>query len=84
MITFAPMPSLAVYRSIDETRARPRLGSLQFAILLVLVALVPRSVRAQSALALTEDASPIERGALRLTVSTGWVRYDERFLGSDT
>src|SRR4051794_2153262 len=82
MITFAPMPSLAVYRPINETRARPRLGSLLFALLLALAALVPRGAGAQSALALTEDASPIERGAVRLTVSTGWVRYDERFLGS--
>ena len=36
-------------------------------------------VRAQIALTHTEDAAPVPKGMLRVRVTTGWTRYDERF-----
>jgi hypothetical protein len=81
MITFGPMPPLAVHRPTSLfsalRRAAPR------ALLAALVAFATRSAGAQTgtqtSLAHTDDAAPIPRGALRFTISSGWTRYDSRF-----
>ena len=43
------------------------------------LALIPATIRAQVTLTHTEDAAPVPTGVLRLRVTTGWSRIDERF-----
>jgi hypothetical protein len=74
MITFGPMPPLAVSRSF-----RCRFPASHAALAALLVALVAPAAGAQTALAHTEDAAPLPRGSLRFTISSGWTRYDGRF-----
>jgi hypothetical protein len=82
MITFGPMPPLAVNRLITEISARVRL--VRCALTLMLATTVAHGAAAQTALAHTDDAAPIERGAVRFTISNGWARYDGRFDSSGT
>lgn len=46
--------------------------------LAALVAL-PRMAAAQVTLSHTDDASPVPQGVLRVKMTTGWTRFDERF-----
>jgi hypothetical protein len=39
----------------------------------------PRMLRAQVYLSHTDDAAPVPKGVLRVKVTTGWTRFDERF-----
>ncbi|MEO8561246.1 MAG: hypothetical protein ABI601_04175 [bacterium] len=74
MITFAPMPPLAVPR-----QSISRLTLAAIALSALALVLSPSASLAQTALAHTEDAAPVPRGAVRLTISNGWTRYDSRF-----
>ena len=47
-----------------------------------LVCAAPAVVRAQISLTHTEDAAPVPKGMLRVRVTTGWTRFDERFTPS--
>src|SRR5690242_18829693 len=70
MITFAPMPPLAV---LSRSRSLPpRLATLA-------ILLLAAPVGAQAPLSHTEDAAPVPAGSLRLRITTAWTRYDERF-----
>jgi hypothetical protein len=71
------MPSLVshIYRS------RGHLTRHRWHIVLLGLALgaTPLTVRAQVYLSHTEDAAPVPKGVLRMKVTTGWTRFDERF-----
>ena len=74
MITFGPMTLLAVPRPALARRPIRRFAPLLAALLL------PAALRAQqTSLTHTEDAAPIPQGMLRVRVTTGWARYDQRF-----
>ncbi|MEP6992162.1 MAG: hypothetical protein ABJA80_14620 [bacterium] len=60
-------PSLA-----DRTRIAIAAGALLLAL--------PFAARAQVELTHTEDASPVPAGMLRFRATTGWTRFDERFI----
>jgi hypothetical protein len=70
MITFAPMPPLAVPSFV---RSLP----LRLATLTSL--LLAARVSAQAPLSHTDDAAPVPAGSLRLRITTAWTRYDQRF-----
>lgn len=55
---------------------RRRVAIAAGALLLVL----PAAARAQAELTHTEDASPVPAGMLRFRATTGWTRFDERFI----
>src|SRR2546430_9150353 len=77
MITFRPMPPLVALSSRSHgVAARPR---WRIAALAVTLALAPVAVRAQVYLTHTEDAAPVPKGVVRMRVTTGWTRFDERF-----
>jgi hypothetical protein len=42
--------------------------------------MLPSVVQAQLTLTHTEDAAPVPQGTLRFRMTTGWTRYDERFI----
>ena len=44
--------------------------------------MLPVAARAQVSLTHTDDASPVPAGMLRMRVTTGWTRFDERFTPS--
>ncbi len=48
-------------------------------MLVAALSLTPLALRAQVYLSHTEDAAPVPKGVLRMKVTTGWTRYDERF-----
>ncbi len=78
MITFGHM---AKHSSGLPTAVRgPRKTSLIVALALLAT---PALVAAQT-LTHTEDASPIPVGMLRFRITTGWSRYDERFINGGT
>jgi hypothetical protein len=92
MITFAPMPSLALSsqplvlpspRKSRRSRDAFSASTLLVGTLLVatLLAIGVGSARAQTT-SHTEDAAPVPQGMLRLRVSNIWTRYDERFNSS--
>ena len=74
MITFGHMPPLAVTRL-------PRIRSTLAAIALstFVLALSARAAHGQTALSHTDDATPVPRGSVRVTITNGWTRYDTRF-----
>ncbi|MEO6525676.1 MAG: hypothetical protein ABIP93_03555 [Gemmatimonadaceae bacterium] len=64
----------------DLVRAVLRESLVAPVAIVALAVLAPATSRAQTAaLAHTDDAAPIPRGALRLTISGGWTRYESRF-----
>jgi len=67
MITFRPMTLLAA-----ALRRRALLAA-------GLLALLAGRAGAQVELTHTEDAAPIPRGMMRLRITTGWTRYDQRY-----
>jgi len=74
MITFGPMPPLAV----------PRPSSCRFILAAIAasslaLATFASSATAQTALSHTDDATPLPGGSLRVTITNGWTRYDSRF-----
>ena len=72
------MHSLAVLSQLQHgTTVRLHRRALVVAAALLFSA--PMVVRAQIALTHTEDAAPVPKGMLRLRVTTGWTRFDERF-----
>ena len=79
MITFGHMHSLGPLRSLiarvasSRSRWRNTLG-------LVFLGMVPSVVQAQLTLTHTEDAAPVPAGTLRFRSTTGWTRFDERFI----
>ena len=78
MITFRSMHPLALHpRAPANPPVRLRLRCLAAAF--SVVTLLPAGVGAQVSLTHTEDAAPLQSGAIRLRVTTGWTRYDERF-----
>jgi hypothetical protein len=77
MITFRPMNLLAV-SSTAPTR-RTLLTLWMTAALAACFVLSPGSLRAQTSLSHTEDAAPVPQGMLRLRVTTGWTRFDQRY-----
>src|SRR4051812_43336681 len=78
MITFRPMPLLAS-PIVGRLRLRAR------AVVLLAAALAaPHVAGAQIALTHTEDASPIPAGTLRFRMTTGWTRWDSRFINGGT
>jgi hypothetical protein len=74
------MPSLDLPTS-SPRRATPRRAAF-LAIALSLLGVVPRAAGAQIGLNLThtEDASPVPQGMMRVRITTGWTRFDERFI----
>jgi hypothetical protein len=86
MITFAPMPPLvspSFVRLASLSRPAPR-SRLAARSALRVLARIPLGVaapalEAQAPLSHAEDAAPVPRGSLRLTITTAWTRYDERF-----
>jgi hypothetical protein len=79
MITFRPMPPLALLRCATDARFFVRVIRRWPPILALLAASVASPATAQAPLSPTEDAVPVPGGTLRLHVSTSWIRYDERF-----
>ena len=79
MITFGHMHPLGPLRSIA---ARAASLSGRCGTVLCLLALSAASSVAQTPLTLThtEDAAPVPQGALRFRMTTGWTRFDERFI----
>ena len=79
MITFGHMHSLGSPRSriarVASSRSRCRKT-----LILVCFGLLPSVVQAQLTLTHTEDAAPVPAGTLRFRLTTGWTRYDERFI----
>ena len=74
MITFGPMPPLAVTRP-SSTRSI----LVAIAVSSLALALAVPAVEAQTALSHTDDATPVPGGSLRVTITNGWTRYDSRF-----
>jgi hypothetical protein len=79
MITFAPMPPLAVppRRRLSRIARIPRC-SFAGATAIVLLVAQSRTARAQTA-SQSEDAAPVPAGTIRLRVANVWTRYDQRF-----
>ncbi|HEY2065232.1 MAG TPA: hypothetical protein VGG84_04695 [Gemmatimonadaceae bacterium] len=69
-------PLAATARRQARRRAVRRLGA-PLAVLVLALARAP--LGAQMPLTHTDDAAPVASGALRLTVTNGWKRYDQRF-----
>ncbi|HEV7991552.1 MAG TPA: hypothetical protein VGP25_06985 [Gemmatimonadaceae bacterium] len=74
MITFGPMPPLAVLRPSNRIVSLAALALSAAALLLATPA-----AYGQSALSHTEDATPVPAGSVRFTITNGWTRYDSRF-----
>ena len=81
MITFRPMHPL-VLPSLFSLGTAARRCCWQLAAAVSLVCAAPVVVRAQISLTHTEDAAPVPKGMLRVRVTTGWTRFDERFTPS--
>ena len=79
MITFGHMHPLGPLRSVTS-RAAFHSGRCGNALLLLFLCAAPRAAHAQLTLTHTEDAAPVPQGTLRFRVTTGWTRYDERFI----
>jgi hypothetical protein len=79
MITFSHMHPLGPLRSLIARVASPR-ARWRKPLVLVLLGMMPSVVQAQLTLTHTEDAAPVPQGALRFRMTTGWTRYDERFI----
>lgn len=78
MITFRPMPPL-----VSPTfQSRARCTFLHPLLLALVVFGAPRAAHAQVYLTHMEDAAPVPTGMLRVRVTTGWTRFDERFATS--
>ena len=58
------------------SRARRR---FRIATLAALIVAAPTALCAQVYLSHTDDAAPVPAGTLRMRVTTGWTRFDERF-----
>jgi hypothetical protein len=78
MITFAPMPPLAV-RQLLHTIVRAIAVVVPIS---VAIGGVTPSAQAQAPLSHTDDAAPVPAGSLRLRITTAWTRADERFAPS--
>jgi hypothetical protein len=74
MITFGPMPPLAVPR---PSSLRSTLAAL--ALSMGALALSVPVASAQTALSHTDDATPVPSGSVRFTITNGWTRFDTRF-----
>jgi hypothetical protein len=59
-----------------------RLFARRVAATLALAVLAPAPAGAQTTLSHTEDAAPLPAGMLRLRVTSGWTRFDQRFSGA--
>ncbi|MDQ2665371.1 MAG: hypothetical protein M3Z05_05105 [Gemmatimonadota bacterium] len=79
MITFGDMHPLGPLRSVTS-RAASLSGRCGNVVLFLLLAAAPRAAKAQLTLSHTDDAAPVPQGALRFRVTTGWTRFDERFI----
>jgi hypothetical protein len=77
MITFRPMTLLAVTSSAVARRS-PMRGRTTAAAASCLI-LLAVSARAQTTLSHTEDAAPVPQGMLRVRITTGWTRFDQRY-----
>jgi hypothetical protein len=71
------MPSLVSH--ISRSRGHLTRRRWHIALLGLTLAATPLTVRAQVYLSHTEDAAPVPKGVLRMKVTTGWTRFDERF-----
>ncbi len=79
MITFGHMHPLGPLRSLIARVATSR-ARWRKIILLSVVGALPSVAQAPLTLSHTEDAAPIPKGTLRFRVTTGWTRFDERFV----
>ena len=79
MITFGHMHPLGPPRS-PVARVASQPSRWRNALVLVFLAMLPSVAHAQVTLTHTEDAAPVPQGTLRFTLTTGWTRYDERFI----
>lgn len=79
MITFGHMHSLGLLRSriARAATSRAHWGKI---ILLSVIGAMPAVAQAPLTLSHTEDAAPVPKGTLRFRVTTGWTRFDERFV----
>jgi hypothetical protein len=76
------LPSFIRLASLPRSRARGSRLARRAALLssaLIASGIAVPALRAQAPLSHTEDAAPVARGSLRLTITTAWKRYDERF-----
>jgi hypothetical protein len=71
------MPSLVPY--ISQPRGAVTRRRWHAALIGLTLAAAPLTLRAQVYLSHTEDAAPVPKGVMRMKVTTGWTRYDERF-----
>ncbi len=79
MITFGHMHSLGLLRSpiARVATSRSRWGQI---LLLSFLGAMPGAAQAPLTLSHTEDAAPVPKGTLRFRITTGWTRFDERFI----
>src|SRR5450830_1158 len=81
MITFRPMHPL-VPTSHFPLGTAARRCCWRLATAGSLLSTAPAVLCAQISLTHTEDAAPVPKGMLRVRVTTGWTRFDERFTPS--